>query len=160
MTCKEFLALLDDLIDGTVTGETRADLEPPTWAPAATARSSSTPPARPSKSTAPMRSTTCPRPSGPTPRRHHGALQKRLLKPPSGRQACPPAELVNLSDRSAAHGVEGPALAALAIRQSLTFSPSNDRCPRSGFSDLGYHHALLRTPSSRSNPPPARVSGP
>ena len=27
MTCKEFLALLDDLIDGTVAAETRAELE-------------------------------------------------------------------------------------------------------------------------------------
>ena len=27
MTCKEFLALLDDLIDGTVPAETRAELE-------------------------------------------------------------------------------------------------------------------------------------
>ena len=27
MTCKEFLALLDDLIDGTVTTETRTELE-------------------------------------------------------------------------------------------------------------------------------------
>ena len=60
MTCTDFLSQLTDYFDGAISPELLEEVRAHTAAPATTARSSSTPPARPSRSIATTRSTSSP----------------------------------------------------------------------------------------------------
>ena len=79
MTCTEFLALLDDLIDDSVTTEMRADLQEHLRGCEHCEVTLSTT-RKTIETTAPTKST-MPRPPRASPRRHHGTLQKGLLIP-------------------------------------------------------------------------------